>query len=56
MYRKTYIKRAGELARDIADIFLFNGWTSNVSFSYQFHDANTTDRNTTTTEVFTPIP
>lgn len=49
---KTYVKRAGELARDIADIFLFNGWGSSVSFSYDFHNADTTDRGATTTPEF----
>lgn len=39
---KTYIKRAGELARDIADIFLFNGWgvSANIGFTYELHADN----------------
>ena len=37
---KTYIKRAAEIADDIAKIFFFRGWGASVSFSYELYNAN----------------
>lgn len=50
---KTYIKRVGELMRDVADIFLFRGWGSSLSFSWELRNADTTDRGGTTTRTIT---
>jgi polysaccharide export outer membrane protein len=34
---KTKIASLGELMRQVADIFLFNGWSTGFSFSYRVH-------------------
>lgn len=33
---KTYIRKAADVARDIADIFFFRGW--GIGFSYELHN------------------
>ena len=48
---KTYIKRVGELMRDVADIFLFRGWGSSLSFSWELRNSDTTNRGGTTTRI-----
>ncbi len=35
---KTYIRKAADVARDIADIFFFRGWGIGLGFSYELHN------------------
>ena len=37
---KTIIKRSADVANDLADIFFFRGWSTNLSFSYDLNKSS----------------
>lgn len=40
---KTWLKNASEVARQIADVLLFNGWGVGIGFTYELHNEPTTN-------------
>jgi len=41
---KTWLKNASEVARQISDILLFNGWGVGIGFSYELHTEPTVNK------------